>query len=74
MGSRKVRAIEHTCDHCHSVQVTQLDEPAYGFSMHWVEISGTGGNGGSLWACSEGCMLSAFKRRHDIAEEQRRGE
>ncbi len=62
MATEKVRVTRHTCDDCGKQEYSD-HEPAHGITINWAEIDGTGGNGGTIWACSEACAVAAFDNR-----------
>lgn len=68
MSTRKVAAVEHTCDGCGKVQYEVEGEPPMWLYFDWVEVSIRGGSGGKFEACNERCAIKALKIRNEIEQ------
>jgi hypothetical protein len=57
----------HTCDGCATsyIQLQDADMPN-GFYVQVFEVSTGGAAAGDLYVCGVRCLLTAFKRRHDV--------
>lgn len=69
MAQDKVEALRMECDACGATQLVEagVDQPN-GITVTWVEMTPSGGDGGTFWACREVCAVRALRRRHEIAE------
>lgn len=73
MGTRKIEAVEHTCDGCGKREYEIEGEPPMWIFITWTEISGGGGQGGKFEACRQVCAVKALKKR-DAIEQQKEEE
>jgi len=71
MGTRKIEAVEHTCDSCGKREYEIEGEPPMWIFIQWSEIHSGGGSGGRFEACTHTCAAKALRRRHEIEDSSR---